>query len=236
MANQKKVYNTPAGLKYAASSSFSNAAMAWILYYIWSLLTNTIVRAQGVTGLILTVVGYVALIFAAVKTISGIESEIQADAIGNAQTDNSLPLMKKLALTAMIGRILLTLVAIYFSIKLAVISVSPAYAQIDAIVNILAAVFTTVNVLGYLSFKIYIADGRSRKIRIFSLVSLILIVAHFLLAEIKYIMILYRPALKSPAFSTVVSITSVASYFALYLMFEARKEKYKGKMNAEQRP
>lgn len=233
MAKTKAVYNTPAGLRYAASCAFSNAAMAWILNYIWSLLVNIIVKAQGVTGLVLTVVGYVVLLYAAIKTYSGFETELQADAIANKEPDRSLPVMKKTVIAAMIGRIILTLAAIFFNIKLAIISASPAYRQIDAIINILAAVFTTVNVLGYFSMKIYVADGKSRKIRMFSLASMLLIVVHFLTAEIKYILILSRPTGAYAALSVFVSFTAIASYFAMYLMFEARKEKYKAMMKIE---
>ncbi|MBQ6019236.1 MAG: hypothetical protein IJL26_03555 [Clostridia bacterium] len=231
MARTKTAYNTPAGLKYAASCAFSNASMAWILYFIWSLLINTIIKAQNLTGLILTVIGYGINLYAAIKTYSGFESEIQADAIANETTDRSLPVLKKLVLVTMTGRILLTLVAIFFKIKLSVISVSPAYRQIDAIINILAAVFTTVNVLGYFSMKIYVSDGKSPKIRLFSLISLILIVIHFLTAEIKYILILSSPGGKYSVVSVIVGFTAIASYFAMYLMFEARKEKYKSKQN-----
>lgn len=233
MAQKKAAYNSPSGLKYAASCAFSNASMAWILNYIWSLLINTILKAQGITGLILTVVGYIIMLYAAIKTYSGFESELQADAIANKTPDRSLPILKKLVLTAMTGRIILTLIAIFFSIKLSVISVSPAYRQIDAIINIIAAVFTTVNILGYFSMKIYISDGKSPKIRAFSLASMLLIVIHFLTAEIKYILILSSPQNQHSVISVIVSFSAIASYFTMYLMFEARKEKYKHKMNAE---
>ncbi len=62
---------------------------------------------------------------------------------------------------------------------------------------------------------------------------MLLIVIHFLTAEIKYILILSSPQNQHSVISVIVSFSAIASYFTMYLMFEARKEKYKHKMNAE---
>ncbi len=247
MARDKKTYNTPDGLRFAASGAFSNASMAWILYYIWSLLVGSILKAQGITGYVLTVVGYVIMFYAAIRTFTGLEAEIQADSIRNETPDRSLPVMKKLVIVSIVVSVICRILLILLSIlrdntilsleeqvrpaseeayQVAFAAAMLKFSRYNAMVNIPGAIFTTVNLLAVFSYKIFVADGKSPSIRRFSIASLVLCIVHLLTAEIKYLLTLLRPSSSFSVLSFIVSATAVVSYFTLYLMFEARKNKY----------
>ncbi len=79
--------------------------------------------------------------------------------------------------------------------------------------------------MGIFAYKLFIKEGYDNKIKIYSIVSLASIAAHFILAEIRYILLV--TGADSPALSYAALITSVISYIALFLLFESRKALYK---------
>lgn len=220
----KKVYSTPEGLKYAASCDFSNASLAWIANLIWQYLLK-VINVSGTTSVILSAVGFVLLLYGAIKTISAFESEIQAEAIAN-ENENKLPsMLKKLTVACIIIRFILILISLFTSTVLASMKNTQEYITIDSFINIIGNVFTTINIMGIYSYKIFVDDGDDKKIRIYSLTALISFIARFLFGELNYIIKFNGST--SAFFSVTAIIFAVISYFTLFLMFEARKALYK---------
>ncbi|MBR1810836.1 MAG: hypothetical protein IJ766_04180 [Clostridia bacterium] len=225
MAKAKKTYATPAGLRFAASAAFSNALLGWIASFIWQMILTRL-RVGGIFGILLSFVGYGFLLYAGIKTYTAFETEIQADAMLHENVDKSLATMKKLTLAVIIIRTILTIIAILINIFLNAIKISPAYRQLNAIIDLLAAVITVINILGWFAYKIYIADGGYQKIKLFSLASLVTVIIHCLTAAMKNILIISAPNGNYRPLSLAASTSAIISYFALFLMFEARKELY----------
>ena len=226
MAKKQKAYSSPEGLRYASSAAFSAAALAWIVNFLWQLML-VLLNVSGVLSLILNIVGYGILLFAAIQCYNAYEREIQADAIQHEKIDGSLRTQKILVLVSTIVRIVLTIAAIILNIVFSSIRVSPAYRQMDAIINILAGAFTVVNVVGIFAYKTYIREGAGRNMRIWSLTAVLSVLVHFFATEIRYILILGHPNGTYNVLLHAIRISAIVSYIAIFMMFETRKQLYK---------
>ncbi len=111
----KKVYSTPEGLKFSASTAFGNASLAWIANMIWQFLL-LFIKTSGITSVILNLVGFVLLIYGAVTAFIAFDSEIQADALEHSDPDRSLTVMKKLVMTCIIIRAILSVVSCFVAV------------------------------------------------------------------------------------------------------------------------
>lgn len=220
----KKVYSTPEGLKYSASCSFSNASLAWIANLIWQYLIQMI-RVQGTTALILAIVGFLLLLYGAISAYQGFETEIQADSISNEIPNKTLPKLRKLTMACIIVRFVLILLSVFASLVFSSIKGTPQYVRIDSFINIIGTVFTAINILVIFAYKIFVDEGYEKKIKIYSLVTLISGIARFLFCELNYL-VKFSSGSGSKFFS-VMSIAMIVSYFSMFLMFEARKAIYK---------
>ena len=220
---EKKVYTTPEGLKHGASASFSTASFLWIINLIWQY-AIAFLQPSGWFSLIFTLIGFGLLLAAAIIAYNAFDTEIQADAIASETLDKTLPKLKKLVMACIIIRFLLTPLALFNTGLIRPQSVA-LYTDIDALINILGNLFTTVNIFCIFTYKIYVTDGHDGKVRIYALLAIIFSVARILLTELRYGLQLVDKI--SIPLSYAATLTAVISYFAFFLMFEARKVLYK---------
>ena len=59
-----KAFSTPQGLRYGASVSFANAALAWIANLIWQVI-QLFIRANGMVSVLLRLIGFGFLFYGA---------------------------------------------------------------------------------------------------------------------------------------------------------------------------
>ena len=224
MKNKKpKVFSTPEGLRYSASCSFSNAALAWIANMIWQVVM-LFVRAQGVVSLILSLLGFAFLLYGAILAYNAFESEIQADAMLHEKTDRMLQFLKKAVMVCIIARTILTLFAMAFGFLLSASQTDSSAVVLDAGINLVGDIFSSVNLLGAFAYKIFLHEGDQQKIKIFSLLSMISVIAHFILSL--FIHFLQLGGYRSNLLSYTSLFVTIACYCLLFLMFEARKVYY----------
>lgn len=226
MSNKKKAYSTPNELKGASSASLAVASFLWILNLIWQY-AMAFLRPTGSWSLLCNLVGFALLFAAAILSYNALETELQADAIENEKTDRSLPVLKKLVIVCIVMRIVLILVSILLELFLRSAQNTPLYETPEAIISIFANIFTTTNILGIFAYKIYIRDGGNNRVRVYALIALITFIARFLLTGIRYV--LQAANDKPVVLSYLATFVTIVSYFALFLMFEARKALYLSK-------
>ncbi len=219
-----KAFSTPQGLRYGASVSFSNAALAWIANLIWQVI-QLFIRANGMISVLLSLIGFVFLLYGAIVSYNAFEYEIQADAMENDTTDRFLPMMKKGVMACIVIRTVLTIVFVVLSLLFASSVGTTARTQLNGLINLAGDVFTSVNILGLFAYKIFIKEGYEQKIKLYSLLSFIAVIAHLLLAELCNI--LRIRGMSAAGLSYVSLFAAVLSYICLFLMFEARKAVYK---------
>ena len=219
-----KAFSTPQGLRYGASVSFSNAALAWIANLIWQVI-QLFIRANGMVSVLLSLIGFVFLLYGAIVSYNAFEYEIQADAMENETTDRFLPMMKKGVMACIVIRTVLTIVSVVLSLLFASSVGTTARTQLNGLINLAGDVFTSVNILGLFAYKIFIKEGYEQKIKLYSLLSFIAVIAHLLLAELCNI--LRIRGMSAAGLSYVSLFAAVLSYICLFLMFEARKAVYK---------
>lgn len=219
-----KAFSTPQGLRYGASVSFANAALAWIANLIWQVI-QLFIRANGMVSVLLSLIGFAFLLYGAIVSYNAFEYEIQADAMENETTDRFLLMMKKGVMACIVIRTVLTIVSVVLSLLFASSVGTTARTQLNGLINLAGDVFTSVNILGLFAYKIFIKEGYEQKIKLYSLLSFIAVIAHLLLAELCNI--LRIRGMSAAGLSYVSLFAAVLSYICLFLMFEARKAVYK---------
>lgn len=227
MKGQKKVYSTPEGLKFSASGSLSNASFVLILNLIWQY-AMAFLKPTGGLSVFLTLIGFGLLLAAAILVYNAMDTEIQADAIENETPDKHLVIFKKLVIACIAIRAILSVLAVVFAFLFQSVKNSLLYEQIDAIINIIGNIFTSSNILGLFTYRLFIQEGDDKKLRTYTLISLLLFLARFLLIEIRYILQLTSRTVNF--ISLFATIISILSYFAFYLSFDARKNIFKKKL------
>ena len=219
-----KAFSTPQGLRYGASISFSNAALAWIANLIWQVI-QLFIRASGFVSVLLSLIGFAFLLYGALISYNAFEYEIQANAMENEKTDRLLPILKKGIMACIIIRAVLVLISVVLSLLFSTSQGTTAWSQLNGLINLLGDLFTTVNILGIFAYHIFIKEGYEQKIKVVSLLSFITVLAHLLLAELCNF--LRIRGLSASGLSYVTLFAAVISYLCLFWMFEARKALYK---------